>query len=242
MGTDDMSEWAKKRFWKTTSITRGEGGFGVELDGRAVKTPAKASLTLPSAGFAEAVRAEWDAIEEKIDPTKMPYTRTANAAIDKVAVQHAEVADMIADYAGTDLLCYRAESPEELRARQDAAWDPLLAWARETYGARLEVTSGVMHLAQSEAALAPLRRRVHEASNFELAALHDLVSLSGSLVIGLAATQQVQPDDALWAVSRIDETWQEEQWGEDEEASAQAEIKRQAFLHAASVWRLSRAE
>lgn len=230
-----------KRFWTDTSVTPAGDGFAVALDGRPVKTPAKAELILPSSGFAEAVRAEWDAIEELIDPRTMPFTRTANAAIDKVAVQHAEVADMIADYAGTDLLCYRADAPAELRARQDAGWDPLLDWARETYGARLDVTSGVMHLAQSETALAPLRKRVHEAGNFELAALHDLASLSGSLVIGLAVTERVQPDDALWSLSRIDETWQEEQWGKDDEASAQAEIKRQAFLHAARVWRLSQA-
>ncbi|MDA7430408.1 ATPase [Primorskyibacter aestuariivivens] len=237
-----MSEWKANRFWKETLVSECEDGFAVQLDGRPVKTPAKAALVLPTRGFADAVRAEWDAVEELIDPNKMPFTRTANAAIDKVVLQHGEVADMIADYGGTDLLCYRADSPAELRARQDATWDPLLDWATQTYGAKLEVTSGVMHLAQSEAALAPLRKRVHEASNFELAALHDLVSLSGSLVIGLAATKQVQPDDALWAMSRIDETWQEEQWGEDEEASAQAEIKRQAFLHAARVWRLSQVE
>lgn len=208
------------------------------LDARPVRTPAKAELVVPTEAFAEAIRAEWDAVEEVIDPTRMPYTRTANAAIDKVAVQHAEVADMIADYAGTDLLCYRADTPKELRARQDASWDPLLEWARSRYGANLTVTSGVMHLAQEEEALRPLRDRVHQSSPYELAALHDLVSLSGSLVIGLALTEQVQTPDALWEVSRLDETWQEEQWGKDEEATEQAEIKKRAFLHAARVWTL----
>ncbi|WP_323763695.1 ATP12 family chaperone protein [Marinovum sp.] len=234
-----MSEWKAKRFWRVTEIRAEAGGYGVYLDGRPVKTPAKAPLLLPTEGFAEAVHAEWDAVGELIDPTRMPFTRTANAAIDKVAHQKDEVADMIADYGGTDQLCYRAEAPEALRARQDAAWDPLLDWAEATYGARLAVTSGVMHLAQDAAALAPLRRAVHACNPFQLAALHDLVSLSGSLVIGLAAAGGRQDPETLWALSRIDETWQEEQWGEDEEAQAHAALKRAAFLHAAEVWRLS---
>lgn len=236
-----MSDWKAKRFWKTTEVTEAAGGFGVSLDGRPVKTPAKAALLLPTQGFAEAVQAEWDAVEEVIDPRVMPFTRTANAAIDKVRVQHAEVAEMISEYGGTDLLCYRADSPEELRARQNAAWDPLLVWAETHYGAKLSVTSGVMHMAQPEAALAPLRAAVHRTTPYQLAALHDLVSLSGSLVIGLAASENYQPAESLWDISRVDESWQEEQWGEDEEATALAALKRAAFLHAARVWCLSTA-
>ncbi len=234
-----MSEWKAKRFWTATETRSEADGHGVYLDGRPVKTPAKAPLRLPTPGFAEAVRAEWDAVEEIIDPGAMPFTRTANAAIDKVALQHAEVAEMIADYGDSDLLCYRAVEPQELRARQDAAWDPLLDWAAETYGARLQVTSGVMHQPQAPAALAPLRRAVQGCGPFQLAALHDLVSLSGSLVIGLAAARGQSDPETLWALSRIDERWQEEQWGEDEEAQNHAALKRAAFLHAAEVWRLA---
>ena len=156
MGAGRMSAWKAKRFWKTAEIRPEAGGYGVYLDTRPVKTPAKAPLVLPSEGFAEAVRAEWEAVDEQIDPTRMPFTRTANAAIDKVSVQQAEVADMIADYGGTDLLCYRAEAPEALRQRQNAGWDPLLDWADETFGARLAVTSGVMHLSQDAAAMQAL--------------------------------------------------------------------------------------
>lgn len=234
-----MSEWTAKRFWKETGITEGDTGFGVALDGRPVKTPAKAALILPTRGFAEAVAREWDAIEDQIDPREMPFTRTANAAIDKVTVQKAEVADMIADYGGTDLLCYRAEGPETLRARQDAAWDPLLDWAERIFGARLLVTSGVMHKAQPEAAQKPLRAAVHGCTAFQLAALHDLVALSGSLIIGLATARGQSAPEALWELSRIDETWQEEQWGEDEEAQNQTAFKRASFLHAEHVWRLA---
>ncbi len=236
-----MSEWKAKRFWKAAEVEEVEGGFGVTLDGRRVMTRAMAAGVWPRRALAEAVAEEWNAVDEHIDPTQMPFTRTANAAIDKVAGQKAEVADMIAEYGGTDLLCYRAGVPEALRDRQDAGWDPLLDWAEATYGARLAVTSGVMHRAQEKSALAPLRAAVHACNPFELAALHDLVALSGSLVIGLAATRGQQTDEALWDLSRIDETWQEEQWGEDEEATSLAETKRKAFLHAARVWRLCRA-
>lgn len=119
-----MSGWAKKRFWKETTVESVEGGYGVFLDGRAVKTPAKAALVVPTEAMAEAMAAEWDAQEGEIDPNTMPVTRSANAAIDKVAVQHTEVADMLAEYGGSDLLCYRATSPEELIARQAEGWDP----------------------------------------------------------------------------------------------------------------------
>lgn len=234
-----MSEWKARRFWKEAGITEAETGFGVVLDGRPVRTPAKAPLILPTRAFAEEVAREWDAVEEQIDPRDMPFTRTANAAIDKVAVQQAEVAEMIAEYGGTDMLCYRAEAPEALRARQDAAWDPLLDWAAASFGARLNVISGVMHVAQPETALAPLRAAVRACTPYQMAALHDLVALSGSLVIGLAVVRSHHPPETLWSLSRIDEDWQEEHWGADEEAQHKTALKRASFLHAARVWRLS---
>ena len=234
-----MSGWAKKRFWKETAVVEVDGGFTVELDGRRVKTPAKAALTLPSRAMAEAIAAEWQAQEEEIDPSTMPVTRSANAAIDKVAIQHGEVADMLAEYGGSDLLCYRAAQPVELVARQAERWDPMLDWAEEVLGARLQPVSGVMHVAQDETALAHLRSKVHGLSNFEMAAFHDLVSLSGSLILGFAAVHGARPIEELWTLSRLDEDWQEEQWGVDEEAAEQAEIKKQAFFDADRFFKLS---
>ena len=234
-----MSGWAKKRFWKEATVEVEADGYSVRLDGRALKTPAKASLIVPSEDMAKGIAAEWDAQEGEIDPTTMPVTRSANAAIDKVAIQHGEVADMLAEYGGSDLLCYRATAPEELIARQAEAWDPLLHWAADTLRAELKVVSGVIHDAQDPASLIRLRERVHGFDNFELAAFHDLVSLSGSLIIGLAATQEHMPIEELWALSRIDETWQEEQWGVDEEAAELAETKHQAFLHADRFFKMS---
>jgi chaperone required for assembly of F1-ATPase len=227
-----MTEWTAKRFWQEARPAAAADGFEVHLDGRPVRTPAKAPLRLPTAPLAEAVAAEWDAQEEVIDPGAMPMTRMANAALDKVAVQRAEVADLIAAYGETDLICYRADGPEALVARQAAAWDPLVAWAREALSAPLTVGTGVMFIPQAPASMAALSARVRDLDHWELAAVHDLVALPGSLVIGLAAMGRVWDRADLWARSRVDETWQAEQWGEDYEAAEADRLRREAFLDA----------
>ncbi len=227
-----MSSWAVKRFWTEATVEQDEDGFSIKLDGRGVKTPAKATLVVPTQAMAKAIADEWQAQEGEVNPETMPVTRSANAAIDKVAFQHGEVADMIAEYGGSDLLCYRATQPEALIARQAVAWDPMLSWAETVLGAKLRTISGVMHEPQDPESLKKLNRMVHGFSNFELAAFHDLVGLSGSLILGLAAVHEYRPIEELWTLSRVDENWQEEQWGHDEEASALAETKHMAFLHA----------
>ncbi|WP_319825792.1 ATP12 family chaperone protein [Thalassovita sp.] len=236
-----MSGWTAKRFWTESKAAEVEGGFTVLLDGRGVKTPAKTPLVVPTLALAQAIAAEWDAQDGEVKPLTMPFTRGANAALDKVATQFDEVAALIADYGGSDLLCYRAEGPEGLIARQAQAWDPVLDWAAETLGARLNVAAGVIHLAQDAAVLDRLQAQVRVMSPFELAAFHDLVGLSGSLVLGFAAVHDLHPVQDLWTLSRIDETWQQEQWGVDEEAAALAETKRQAFVQAKRFYDLSRA-
>ncbi|MEM8959569.1 MAG: ATP12 family protein [Pseudomonadota bacterium] len=230
-----MTEWVAKRFWDEVTVVQDGAGFAIRLDGRPLRTPAKAPLVLPSPALAQAVAAEWEAQDQVIAPQSMPFTRTANSAIDNVALNHAEIADMIAEYGGTDLLCYRADGPAELIARQCADWDPLLDWAAEALNAPLTIGAGVVPVAQPPESLAGLSARVHALDPFRLAALHDLVTLSGSLVIGLAALARHRPPEALWDLSRIDETWQAEQWGEDEIAAADAAAKRADFLHAARV-------
>lgn len=227
-----MSEWKAKRFWTQAQVVAEGGGFAVHLDARPVRTPAKAPLIVPTQAMAQEIAAEWDAQEGEINPNVMPFTRSANAAIDKVAVQHPQVADMISDYGDSDLLCYRADSPDELMARQEAEWDPLLDWAEAVLGARLHTVQGVMHAPQPDAALARLRAQVHDLDAFRLTAFHDLVSLSGSLILGFATARDHLTPEQAWDVSRIDETWQAEQWGADEEAQEHAEIKRASFLHA----------
>ncbi|WP_321366511.1 ATP12 family protein [uncultured Celeribacter sp.] len=233
-----MAEWAAKRFWKDTVVAEAQEGFEVHLDGRPVRTPAKMPLILPTRTLADLVAAEWDAQDGVIDPNTMPATRGANAAIDKVSIQHAEVADMLADYGDSDLLCYRAEHPQELVARQADLWDPLLEWAEGALGARLEPRAGIMHAPQSASALAVLRDKTHGFTAFELAAFHDLVSLSGSLILGFAVTEEHLDVEEAWRLSRVDEDYQIEQWGEDDEATEAAEIKRQSFVQAALFYRV----
>lgn len=237
-----MSEWAPKRFWKAAEVTDADAGFSVTLDGRPVRTPAKAPLILPTRAMAAAIAAEWDAQIDKVDPFTMPVTRSANAAIDKVAIQHAEVADMLAAYGDSDLLCYRAESPQELADLEAAHWDPLLHWAAEALSVRLETRKGIMHLPQAPEAIETLRGKVHALTPFELAAFHDLVSLSGSLVLAFAAIQDHLPPEEIWTMSRLDEIWQEEFWGVDEEAQEMANRKRNAFLHAHRFYLLANAQ
>lgn len=227
-----MSEWAPKRFWREVEVVPDGAGFGIRLDGRMPRTPAKASLRLPTRAFAEAVAAEWRAVGEVVDPLAMPATRAANAAIDKVAPQREAVVAELAGFGASDLLCYRAEAPEELVARQAAAWDPLLRWAEATHGARLAVTTGVMPVAQDPGALERLAAPLAAADAFALTALSDLVALSGSLVIGLAAVSGGWEAQDLWERSRTDETWQEEVWGRDEEAAEAADRRRRDFLRA----------
>jgi len=233
--------WAPRRFWTEARAEAVEGGHTVRLDGRPVKTPAKAPLVLPSRALAEAVAAEWDAQQEVVDPRRMPVTRSANAALDKVTPQFDEVADLIAAYGDSDLLCYRATDPAELVARQADAWDPWLSWAREHYGARLSATAGVIHVAQPADSLERLAAGIRSLSAFELTALHDLVSLSGSLVLGLAVAEAALDPERGWRLSRIDEDWQIEQWGVDEDAAEAAEAKRAEFLHAHRFLALCRA-
>ncbi|HID68249.1 MAG TPA: ATPase [Roseibacterium sp.] len=234
-----MSEWKAKRFWKQALVVEDGQRFAVELDGRPVKTPAKAALHLPTRGMARAVATEWDAQEGVIDPRGMPFTRSANAAIDKVAHQHGEVADMLAGYGDSDLLCYRAESPAELIARQAEKWDPALAWAREELAVNLAVFKGVVHRPQARDDLARLSARVNGFNHFQMAAFHDLVSLSGSLILGFATAFGWRGADDIWQLSQVDENWQAEQWGVDEEAQQMSSVKKQAFVHAKAFFDLS---
>ncbi|MFK7940028.1 MAG: ATP12 family chaperone protein [Roseovarius sp.] len=236
-----MSDWKAKRFWSEASAKPCDGGFTVELDGRPVKTPSKTLLVVPTQDLAQEIAAEWDAQKGEIDPLSMPFTRSSNAALDKVTHQHAEVADLLAAYGDADLICYRADSPDALIARQAQAWDPLLEWVTQTYRVQMEPVHGVMHRAQPPETLARLSQEVHDLDHFALTAFHDLVGMSGSLVIGLAALHNLHPAPILWGLSRVDEIWQEEQWGKDEEEQELVARKENDFLHAKRFYDLSRA-
>lgn len=228
-----MSGWKAKRFWTAATVTPAKGGFAIALDDRPVRTPAKTLLIAPTAALAQAIAAEWDAQTGLVKPDTMPFTRTANSALDKVAPQFGAVVDNLASYGGTDLLCYRATGPQALIDRQDVHWNPLLDWAAATYQARLKAVPGVMFVAQDTAALARLHAAVAAQSPFQIAAFHDLVAISGSLILALAVIERRLTADDAFGLSRIDEHWQAELWGTDEDAAVLESLKKQAFVLAA---------
>ncbi len=227
-----MSEWAPRRFWTDVTVRADTAGFGVFLDERPLRTPAKAPLSARTAALADCIAEEWRAQGETVDPHSMPFTRSLNALIDKVAPDPDPVARMLGEYAETDLLCYRADDQPLLAERQREIWDQYLDWADATYGARLVQTAGVMPVEQPPEAVAALQRAVGELDAYDLTAAHDLVTLSGSLILGLAGIAGETDAETLWGVARLDELWQIEQWGEDEEAEKMALTKKEAISHA----------
>lgn len=235
-----MSVWAARRFWTSARTVPTEGGFAVHLDARPVRTPRKAPLILPTAELAEAVAAEWQAQGDRVDPITMPFTRTSNSAIDTVTVQFDLIAEMVAEYGGSDLLCYRAEDPADLIGLQAREWDPILDWAAENFGVRLRTTAGIVHVAQAPESLSVLTSEVRALTPFQLAAFHDLVSISGSLILALAVQRGKITADEAWRLSRLDEDWQASLWGEDEEAAEIARRKHAALLQADRFYRLCR--
>ncbi len=235
-----MSEWAAKRFWTAAEAVPVSGGFAVQLDGRAVRTPAKAPLVLPGAALAGAIAAEWAEQGEQIAPETMPLTRAANSAIDKVTPQRGAVVDMLAQYGETDLLCYRAEGPESLVAEQHARWDPPLDWAAEAFRAPLIRIEGVIPQDQPADSVARLRAEVDAMEPFALTAFHDLVVFSGSLILALAVRDDRMPVAEAAEVAELDAIWQERLWGTDEEAAEVRARKAAALADADRFLRLSR--
>lgn len=224
-----------KRFYKHASHAPIEGGFCIQLDGRPVKTPGRMTLLLPSENIAKAVAAEWDAQTTRIDPTKMPLTRIANSAQEAVAVRFEEVADDLTRFAGNDALCYRAESPDGLVARQTEILNPVLNWAGELLGGRFSLIAGVIHAAQPEELLAAFRGRLDRLSPLQLAALHTATTLSGSALLALALAEAYLTPDAAWTAAHVEEDWNIERWGEDAEAQQVRGYKRREFDAAALI-------
>ena len=209
-----------KRVYRQVAATPVEGGWGIALDGRPMRTPAKNELVVPTGPLAEAIAAEWEAQRDEVRPATMPLTRLAATAIDRTARQREQIVAETANYAGTDLVCYRAEHPPELIARQQGVWDPLVEWAMQRYDAALSVTSGIVPQRQSPAALEAFAAAVAGQDDFRLTALHTLTAACGSLVIALALFEGRLDSETAFAASQLDESFQIEQWGEDSEAAA----------------------
>ena len=226
-----------KRIWKEATFARAEGegenGWAILLDGRRVKTPAKRDVIVPVEVLARKIAAEWDAQEGDVKPLSMPLTRAAATCLDRVGPEFDNVVEMIAAYGETDLLCYRATSPEGLMQRQTQGWDPVLEWLHDTHGVRLAVAGGVMHVAQDAKGVLKLKELVQSQDIWALTALSEMVTISGSLVLGLAVRQGALTVDTAWTLSRIDEQWNIDEWGEDADAAALAERRRSDFVRAA---------
>lgn len=226
-----------KRFFRDVTAGK-EAPFTVLLDGRALKTPAKRPFVVPSKALADAVASEWAALDDVIDPARLPLTRIINSALDGVVDNQADVTDEVAAFGGNDLIVYRAEGPDDLIRMQEQHWDPLIAWSQEALGASLATGRGVSPLAQTETAIARIAAAVPE-DPIKLAALHVMTTLTGSAIIALAHARGFLDADAAWAAAHVDEDYQIARWGKDSEAAARRKARRAEFDAASTIYRKS---
>jgi len=224
-----MTTGPARRFYKQVAVTGTAAPFAIALDERTLRTPLKRPLDLPTKALAEALAAEWEAQAEKIQPHTMPFTKLANTALDRVATDRDRIIGEIVDFGGSDLVCYRAATPPDLVERQARIWQPVLDWARETFQGEFQATEGILHVAQPEASLAALRDFLATKSPWALAALHNLTTLTGSaLLSAMACEKGILPAEA-WLAAHVDEDYQIEQWGWDEEARHRRDYRKREF-------------
>ncbi len=222
-----------KRFWTAVTVAPDGDFHAIHLDGRPLRTPARAPLRLPSAALAHAIAAEWETTGHEINPRAMPFTGLANAAIDLAAEDRAGFAARLASYAESDLLCYRADWPQPLIERQSQQWEPLLLAVEQRLDSHFHRTTGIVHVAQPEGSLQRVQQLLASYSPFRLAALDPIVTIAGSAVVGLALAEGLASAEQLFAAATLDERWQEEQWGADAEATASRESRQAQFMAAA---------
>ena len=224
----------RNRFYKTVEVAEVPEGFAISLDGKTLRTPARRALAVPRRPIAEALRDEWDAQTDVIDPSRMPLSRLVNSIIDGVTDRCEEVAADVIKYLGSDLLFYRAEGPDGLVARQAAAWDPIVRWAADELGARFVLAQGVVHVAQPDHALTAARKAM-PSDPWRVGALHSVTSLTGSALLSLALMHDVCDGAAIWAAAHLDEDWNLETWGFDDLAAARRAARETEFKAAALV-------
>ena len=213
----------RKRFYRAATVEEGAEGYGLLLDGKPVKTPARRALAAPARALAERLAEEWNAQQDAINPARMPLTRLANAAIDSVAPSAGPVTEEVTKYLSSDLLFYRADAPAGMVERQAQHWDPVLAWAKQTLGARFLLSQGVMHVAQPGEAIAAARKAI-PPDPWRLAAVASITMLTGSALLALAVAHGALDAEAAWVAAHVDEDWQMQQWGRDALA-----LERRAF-------------
>ncbi len=237
--TNRAAKALPKRFYKDVAVRDAAGRAELLLDGKSVRTPGKAPLSVPTRALAEAIAEEWRAQGDHIDPQTMPLTKLANSAIDGIEGRTEAVIDDIMAHARADLLCYRASGPDGLLKAQAKHWDPIVAWAKEALKAPLNLAEGIVHVAQPDASLAAIRKEIEGLDAFGLAALHVMTSLTGSALLALAVAKRRLDPDAAWDAAHVDEDFQIGQWGEDAEAKDRREARRRDFDAAARALELS---
>lgn len=224
----------RNRFFTTVDISETAQGFVVTLDGKTIRTPARRILAAPRRAIAEALRDEWDAQKEAVDPSRMPLTRLANSVIDGVADRCDEVAADVVKYLGSDLLFYRADGPDGLVARQDALWNPIVRWAADDLGARFVLAEGIVHVQQPDHAIAAARKAIPD-NPWTVGALHSVTTLTGSALLALALMLGFRDSAAIWSAAHVDEDWNLEKWGFDDLAASRRAERESEFRAAALV-------
>jgi chaperone required for assembly of F1-ATPase len=224
----------RKRFYASAGIAETDGGYAVTLDGKPIKTPSGRQVIVPVRSIAEAIAAEWNAQSEIIDPLTMPLTRFANSVVQGVVDKVNAVADDVAKYLGSDLLFYRAGHPETLVGREAERWDPILFWAADALGAHFILAEGVVHVRQPDAAIAAARATL-PTDPWQIAALHVITSLTGSALLALALFHGVIDQDQAWAAAHVDEDWNAEKWGVDEEVASRRAARLVDYKAAARI-------
>ena len=232
-----MTPSLKKRFWKKATVVEVSGGYGIELDGQRVQTPSKLPLIVVFRVIADAIASEWMAQVNLVNPSAMPATRMANSVIDKVILNQNAIIEMLTEYSGSDLLCYRATSPQSLIDAQGIVWDPLLDWSAKKNLAPMNVASGIMHVEQPVTSIDVYRSKLKEMNPYQLAGVHDLITISGSVIISMALISNHFSIDEAWTAASVDEIWQEKQWGSDAEAKEARAKKHLDFEFAFNFWK-----
>jgi chaperone required for assembly of F1-ATPase len=224
----------RKRFYKNAGVTDAPGGFAVTLDEKPIRTPSGRQVVAPVREIADAIAAEWNAQQETIDPLTMPLTRFANSVVEAVVDRIEAVTDDVAKYLGSDLLFYRAGHPEALVAREAALWDPVVFWAAEALGAHFILAEGIVHVRQPDSAISAARAAL-PADPWSISALHVVTTLTGSALLALALIRGVLDRDQVWAAAHVDEDWNIEKWGVDEEVAARRAARLVDFRAAADI-------
>jgi chaperone required for assembly of F1-ATPase len=224
----------RKRFYAHAGVAGTEGGFVITLDDKPIRTPSGRQVIVPVREIAGAIAGEWNAQQEFIDPLTMPFTRFANSVVEAVVDRADAVTEDIAKYFRSDLLCYRAGHPAALVARQAALWDPVLFWAANALGAHFILAEGIVHVRQPDAAIAAARAAL-PWDPWSIAALHVVTTLTGSALLALALFHRVIDADRTWTAAHVDEDWNIEKWGVDEEVAARRAARLVDFRAAASI-------